>query len=224
MNVDHTLSPVHVQSEPNYDTPAAAHAPSPAHSAPDFDTILIAASAEPVATNLDKLPMSSSLNKSKRKSDTSAGPRKKQRGGKAVSTPRKTADADEGSRLGSPSLSDLIADHRQSGRGRATTRAPSGRFASKSSSASAPASAPAATRSTRRPRAAAYDIPLRSSSEEHINNFPNLFDETPATDAAAPTVSSAFNASTVSGLQTATAAAEVLEDDMASLGMTRMNS
>ncbi|KAF2800443.1 hypothetical protein K505DRAFT_320431 [Melanomma pulvis-pyrius CBS 109.77] len=220
INVDHTLSPVHPLSEPNNDIPAAAHAPSPAHSAPNFDTIHIAASAEPVATNLDKLPMSSSLNKSKRKSDTSAGPRKKPRGGKAISTPRKIPDADESPRSRSPSLTGLMTNRPQSSRGRATVRASSGRFASKSSSAPAPAS-PIAARSTQQLYDSVYDFPTRSPSGEHITNSPNLADEMPATDTAAPTVSPALSASAVSGLHTTTAAAEGLEDDMASLGMAQ---
>jgi hypothetical protein len=160
-----------------------------ASSPTDFfdNTPSLAASAESEATNLDKLPMPSSLKQSKRKSETaavSARQPKKLRSGKAASTSNIASDAEENA--GPSELGALINAHG----GETQTRPPqprvSGRFTPRSTLVHTPTSSFASV-SMREIRGRPSVLQNNSSSEANVDaftNFPNVTQDTATNDKA----------------------------------------
>jgi hypothetical protein len=153
-----------------------------------FDnTPSLAASAESEATNLDKLPMPSSLKQSKRKSETaavSARQPKKLRSGKAASTSNIASDAEENA--GPSEVGALINAHG----GETQTRPPqprvSGRFTPRSTLVHTPTSSFASV-AMREIRGRPSVLQNNSSSEANVDaftNFPNVTQDTATNDKA----------------------------------------
>lgn len=150
-----------------------------------FDnTFLLAASAESEATNLDKLPMSSSLKQYKRKSEAAAVPArqpKKLRGGKAANNSNISADAEENAGPSEPGA--LINAHGGETQAHPPQPRVSGRFTPRSTLAHTPTSffASGATREIRGRPSVLQNNPSSEADVDTFTNFPNVTQET-ATD------------------------------------------